>query len=747
MTKRPLVSVVIPTSNRAASLARTLESLSRMEEPSAGFEVIVVDDGSTDNTPAEVGKAKSLFAGDRLRYERVPKKNICHAKNRGLECALGDIVAFTDDDCTFERDWLVSLIRPFEDPSVGAVGGPDRAPADSTPLAGAVDYAFTGLMGSGGVRRGGGARRVAQFYPRGCNMAVRKSCLARTGVFDERLYNGEEIDLDYRIVEAGFTLVYQPSCPVWHHRRSSFAGLARQVFHRGITRRMLFLKNPRFFEFGYIAPAGIVLYFALLSLASVFHAAARWPLMLSACVYAVLVLAGGAHCFAMRRRAAEAALVPLVLPLQHFAYGLGLLVAPLTGAFRSLRKDLRTAHSQTANAPLRILISNDGFGPNQGDRAILEVMTADLRSTFADVEIRGFLNSWVPSPNSLLRFWRDMMWADVFLLGGGQVLHDHTCLLFLLAALAKLALARMAGTPAVCYAIGAGPIASRLGRRLTRTTLNRVGLILARDEATAALLVEIGVRPELIHVTACPAFRLAAHSSERIETMVRDAREDGGPLVVICPRRWFQYQHGLFPLRWKMWYRREAPGSERFSMLLDAFAELIRRLVRERKAGVLLLPMKQSVADGDPGQDDDAVCRELSRRVGDSKSVRLVGGDLSPGEVKALLGRADAVVTMRMHAAIMALPQNVPCVALALSSKFMDLYRRLGLDDLAVPVDQVSPELLHSAVDRALSSGPRMESLLHEPLAAAMTRSKENARLLQAWVTEHLKPETARGTR
>ena len=181
-------------------------------------------------------------------------------------------------------------------------------------------------------------------------------------------------------------------------------------------------------------------------------------------------------------------------------------------------------------------------------------------------------------------------------------------------------------------------------------------------------------------------------------------------------------------------------------MLMDTFAELIRRLVRDSDAGVLLLPMKQSVAGADPGQDDDVVCRELSRRVGDSGAVRIVSGDLSPGEVKALLGRADAVVTMRMHAAIMALPQNVPCVALGLSAKFTELYRRLGLEELAVPLDRISPEVLHSAVDRALRSAPHMESLLREPLAADMTRSGENVRLLQAWVKERLGSEAAAWT-
>jgi len=737
MSMRPFVSVVIPTSNRAASLSQALESLSRINEPSAGFEVIVVDDGSTDNTPAAVEKAKPLFGGGRLRYERLPKKNICHAKNRGLEKARGEIVAFTDDDCTFERDWLVNLIRPFEDSAVGAVGGPDRAPADSTPLAGAVDYAFTGLMGSGGVRRGGGGRRVARFYPRGCNMAVRKSGLARVGAFDERFYNGEEIDLDYRMAEAGSTLVYQPSCPVWHHRRSSFAGLARQVFHRGVTRRMLFLKNPGFFEFGYLAPAGIVLYFVLVSLVSVLAAQVRWPLMISALVYAALMIAAGAHCFATRRRLPEAALVPLVLPLQHFAYGLGLLVAPFTNAFRSLKKDLRTAHERASNAPLRILISNDGFGPNQGDRAILEVMTTDLRSAFPGVEIRGFLNSWTPTPASLLRFWRDLKWADVFLLGGGQVLHDHTCFLFLLAAVLKLHAARMAGTPAACYAIGAGPIARPLSRRMVRRALNGTGLIIVRDEASAGLLAELGVRRDLVHVTACPAFRLPARRTPQVDALLESGK-GGGPRIVVCPRHWFQYTHAVLPLRWTMWFRRDVPGIERFHALLDAMAGALRELARDRKASLFLLPMKKSAGGRDPGQDDDAVCLELARRIDMPGSVRIIDEDLSPGEVKALLGGADAILTMRMHAAILALPQHVPCVALALSSKFADLYRRLGLET-AVPIESVSSDRILRALEGAMDARPQAEALLRQQLPAIVTRSEQSILILRDWVASRVR--------
>ena len=735
MSGQPSVSVILPTSNRAESLARTLKSLSQVSYPAERMEVVVIDDGSTDNTPGVVEAAGPIFGEGRLRYDRIAKSNICHAKNRGLELARNEMLVFTDDDCTFDPDWLKNLVQPFENAALGAVGGPDRAPPDSAPLAGAVDYAFTGLLGSGGVRRGGTGKRVAQFYPRGCNMAVRRSALDLAGKFDERLYNGEEIDLDYRISEAGFTLAYQPSCPVWHHRRSSFAGLARQVFHRGVTRRMLFLKNPGFFEFGYLAPAGIVLYFVLLTLASTLFALFSGLLVVSALAYAAFAIAGGAHCLATRRRPAEAALVPLVLPLQHFAYGLGLLVARFTSAFRSLKKDLETARRRNFGAPLKVLISNDGYGPNQGDRAILQVMISDLQQAFTGVQIRGFLNSWGPKARDLCRFWDDMKWADIFLLGGGQLLHDQTCLLFLLASLAKIAVARAAGTSVVCYAIGAGPITFRFGRLMTRLALNRTKLIIARDESTRKLLREIGVTTP-VEVTACPAFRLPSVSAERSGEILAGAGVSlhKHPLIVICPRRWFQYSPAVLPVKWRLKMGIRIPGAQEFSVLIDRFAGLINRLMDEMNAAVLLLPMKRKAAGTEPGQDDDVVCREIRERTAKPGAVSLLDAEVGPSEIKGVLGRADCVVSMRMHAVIMAASQGVPSVGVILSRKFDDLFDRLNGSEYMMPVEELDVERLYQQVKKAIENRAELRECLLRETAALADISAGSIVLLRKWV-------------
>lgn len=731
-TPLPRVSVLVPTSNRADSLLRTLDSLAAQDYPRDRFEIVVIDDGSTDHTAETVKRIARRQPDGLIRYEFVPKGHIVHAKNRGLEIATGEIVAFTDDDCTFESDWLRTLVQPFADPEVGAAGGADRAPADSPPLAAAVDYAFTGLLGSGGVRSGGKGARVGRFYPCGCNMAIRKGVLEKTGRFDARFYNGEEIELDYRIIEAGYRTQFQDGARVWHHRRATLPRLARQVFHRGITRRMLFLKHPQFFEPAYFAPALIVAGFVLLALAALFVRPAAWLLALAATGYVALLAAGALHCLVTRRKFGDALRVPAVLIVQHFVYGAGILVAPFTYAHASLRKQCARR-----GAPRRILISNDGFGSNQGDRAILHVMKADLEARFPGVEIRGFLNSWVPGPRALLRFVRDMRWADVFLLGGGQVLHDQTCFLFLLASLYKLWLARWCGTPAIAYAIGAGPLSFAASRRLARKALSRTELIVVRDESSKRLLEEIGVRGPRIEVTADSAFRLPVAPPERVEEILRELTipSSRGPLIAICPRRWFHYERAVFPMRWRRKFGGAVPGAERFDELAAAFARLADWLAEELNAAIVLVPMKNGRGRGEPGQDDDAVCWEIAKRCKHSSAVHTLGQDVTPVELKGLLGRMACVVTMRMHAAILSTVQGVPCVGVGLSAKFDDLFRRAEMDRFLVPVESADADGLFRLAKDAMAAGGAQRACPPR-LAELVERSRRSVELLRDWVEE-----------
>jgi glycosyltransferase involved in cell wall biosynthesis len=119
METRLTISVLIVTRNRAEWLRDTLDSVTRQSRPPD--EVIVVDNASTDHTRDVV----SSFA-DRLNvtYVHEPTRGIPHARNAAVRCATGDIVAFVDDDCVADENWLRHIEVAFlRDPNIGAVGG------------------------------------------------------------------------------------------------------------------------------------------------------------------------------------------------------------------------------------------------------------------------------------------------------------------------------------------------------------------------------------------------------------------------------------------------------------------------------------------------------------------------------------------------------------------------------------------------------------------------------------------------
>lgn len=226
----PSVSVVVCTRNGAATIRRTLDALWRLDYPE--YEVIVVDDGSTDDTAALVAKHP-------VRLLRMTHGGLSRARNAGLASARGDVVAFVDDDAYPDPHWLRHLVVTLRGGGHVGVGGPNFAPPDCGPVARCVAAA------PGGPRPVLLTDTEAEHLP-GCNMAFVRARLVEAGGFDPRFHAaGDDVDVCWRMRERGWTLGYSPAAVVWHYPRASVHAYWRQQQGYGRAEALLAEKWPQ----------------------------------------------------------------------------------------------------------------------------------------------------------------------------------------------------------------------------------------------------------------------------------------------------------------------------------------------------------------------------------------------------------------------------------------------------------------------------------------------------------------------
>jgi glycosyltransferase involved in cell wall biosynthesis len=224
-----LVSVIVCTRNGASTLRRCLEGIAELRYPR--YEVIVVDDGSTD------GSAKIASEFD-VRVISIEQSGLSAARNVGLAAARGEIVAYLDDDAWPDPDWLRFLVLAFRTSSHAAVGGPNLPPADDGSVAACV------ANSPGGPTHVLLSDSEAEHIP-GCNMAYRRAALERIGGFDPQfLTAGDDVDVCWRLQDAGETLGFHAAAVVWHRRRDSVRAYWRQQVGYGGAEALLERKWP-----------------------------------------------------------------------------------------------------------------------------------------------------------------------------------------------------------------------------------------------------------------------------------------------------------------------------------------------------------------------------------------------------------------------------------------------------------------------------------------------------------------------
>jgi GT2 family glycosyltransferase len=225
----PRISVIVCSCNGATTLRDCLDGLLELDYPD--YEVIVVNDGSTDSTA-------SIAAEYPFVLLNTQNQGLSCARNTGLREAGGEIVAYVDDDARPDPHWLRYLAATFMEDDWAAVGGPNLTPPDDGEVADCVANA------PGGPNHVLLSDRQAEHVP-GCNMAFRRSTLEQLGGFDPQFRcAGDDVDVCWRLQERGLEIGFSPAAVVWHHRRPSVPGFLRQQRAYGKAEALLERKWP-----------------------------------------------------------------------------------------------------------------------------------------------------------------------------------------------------------------------------------------------------------------------------------------------------------------------------------------------------------------------------------------------------------------------------------------------------------------------------------------------------------------------
>lgn len=249
MAQDPHISVVVPTFRRPDLLTRCLEALARQTAPHDDFEVVVVDDGSADDTTRVLAHAARTMP-NLVALCQASNRGPAAARNRGVDAASAPLVLFLDDDVVAEPTTVAThleLHRGLPDGTTGILGRVDWHPdLGVTPFMHWLDASGLQFGFDTWIRPGPIDPPYAAFYT--ANLSLPKALLERVGGFDERFPHAayEDMELAWRLTDAGFHLRYHPEARVFHARAIDLETFRSRMQKVGESAELLRALQPGF---------------------------------------------------------------------------------------------------------------------------------------------------------------------------------------------------------------------------------------------------------------------------------------------------------------------------------------------------------------------------------------------------------------------------------------------------------------------------------------------------------------------
>jgi len=297
---------------------------------------------------------------------------------------------------------------------------------------------------------------------------------------------------------------------------------------------------------------------------------------------------------------------------------------------------------------INILIAGyHGFG-NCGDEATLQAMTVNIRDMADDVKITALsykpeLTKTEYNIESVQRFnimqvFNVIRRSDIVLSGGGTLLQDGTSTRSLLYYLSIIKAAKIMRKRVMLYANGIGPVNGKINRKLIKYVINGVDFITLRESMSAADLSEIGVKKPEIHITADPAFTLRSISEEKTDRIFSDEKIPVDKAIIgVSVRSWNGFNGDDY---------------------IQKIASVCDKFVRKGKT-ILLIPMQFP--------RDVAISKKLINTM--CEKAYILKNEYTPMEILGVIGKADLMLSMRLHTLIFAGVKRVPMVGIIYDPK------------------------------------------------------------------------------
>jgi len=237
MCELPSVTIIVPTYNRSHFIERAFESLVKQDYPRDKLDIIVIDDGSNDQTRAILERFQNAHA--KFRFLQQNNLGPATARNAGLREARGNIILFIDDDCIADEKWVRELTRAYDDPQVGGVAGRIQFVPPDDNIANRCAARNAGGEGQPVDANG----EIAFFVT--ANASFRRDVLEQIGGFDTAFPHAaqEDLDLSFRVKQHGWQLRYADTAIVNHYHQHTIRGDLKRYYQIGQAEAIMGVKH------------------------------------------------------------------------------------------------------------------------------------------------------------------------------------------------------------------------------------------------------------------------------------------------------------------------------------------------------------------------------------------------------------------------------------------------------------------------------------------------------------------------